>query len=213
MDVHVGSEEIQAATNHFWNADSVRAGKQMDGYAQLIEDILLRNGIPKRGVYHNREAKLPGYFRPTKNWDIAVVTEGRVVAAIELKSQAKSFGKNLNNRTEEVIGSSHDLRHASKEVLDQEVKPWIGYLMLMVDNKKSRESRNLRQPHLGADEAFDGASYARRYELLCERMMQKGIVDGGAFILTEGYGHVAEPNSDINFLSFARGLVAHIRSV
>jgi hypothetical protein len=44
-------------------------------------------------------------------------------------------------------------------------------------------------------------------------MMQKGIVDGGAFILTEGYGHVAEPNSDVNFLSFARGLVAHVRSV
>jgi hypothetical protein len=50
---------------------------------------------------------LPGYFRPTKLWDVLVIHDKRLLAAIELKSQVgPSFGNNFNNRTEEATSWS-----------------------------------------------------------------------------------------------------------
>ena len=41
---------------------------------------------------------LPGYFRPTKLWDLLVTYKGQLIAAIELKSHVgPSFGNNFNN--------------------------------------------------------------------------------------------------------------------
>jgi len=52
---------------------------------------------------------LPGFFRATKNWDVLVIHQRRLLAVFEFKSQVGSFGNNLNNRSEEVIGSAADL--------------------------------------------------------------------------------------------------------
>ena len=53
---------------------------------------------------------LPGFFRPTKLWDLLIINQGGLVAALELKSQVgPSFGNNFNNRTEEALGTAVDL--------------------------------------------------------------------------------------------------------
>ena len=90
------------------------AGNNMDGFIALIIDLVKANGLGHAEIHRKRAAlTLPGYFRPTKLWDILVVNDGRLVAAIELKSQVGSFGKNFNNRTEEAdrkstrLNSSH----------------------------------------------------------------------------------------------------------
>jgi hypothetical protein len=60
--------------------------------------------------------ELPGFFRPTKDWDMLVVHEGHLIAAVEFKSQrGPSFGNNFNNRTEEAIGNATDLWTAFRE--------------------------------------------------------------------------------------------------
>ena len=59
--------------------------------------------------------ELPGFFRPSKRWDLVVVHKDRFVAAVEFKSQVGSFGNNLNNRTEEALGNATDLRTAARE--------------------------------------------------------------------------------------------------
>jgi hypothetical protein len=42
--------------------------------------------------------ELPGYFRPTKEWDLLVILDGNLLASIEFKSQiGPSFGNNYNN--------------------------------------------------------------------------------------------------------------------
>lgn len=54
--------------------------------------------------------ELPGFFRPTKKWDLLVVREGQLLVALEAKSQTgPSFGNNFNNRTEEAIGTGTTL--------------------------------------------------------------------------------------------------------
>ncbi len=42
-----------------------------------------------------------------------MVSEGKLLAGIEFKSQVGSFGNNYNNRTEEAIGSAADIWYPS----------------------------------------------------------------------------------------------------
>ena len=89
----------------------------MDGFVALIMDLVKGNGVGHADIHRDRAVvTLPGYFRPTKLWDLVVIYEGRLVAAIELKSQVgPSFGNNFNNRTEEAIGTAHDFWTAYRE--------------------------------------------------------------------------------------------------
>ncbi|MEE4605477.1 MAG: PaeR7I family type II restriction endonuclease, partial [Desulfobacteraceae bacterium] len=82
---------------------------------------------------------MPGYFRPTKLWDLLVMNEGRLVAALEFKSQVgPSFGNNFNNRTEEALGTAHDLWTAYREgAFGEQTRPFVGWLMLLEDAPKS----------------------------------------------------------------------------
>ena len=91
----------------------VTGGKNMDGFSRLVIDLVKANGLADPEIHQKRALlTLPGYFRPTKLWDLLVINEGRLVAAMELKSQVgPSFGNNFNNRTEEAIGTSDRRAH------------------------------------------------------------------------------------------------------
>lgn len=82
----------------------------MDGFLTLVLDIVRANGLAHAQIHHQRSVlTLPGYFRPTKLWDLLVIYKGELIAAVELKSQVgPSFGNNFNNRTEEATGTAHD---------------------------------------------------------------------------------------------------------
>lgn len=194
----------------------VLGGKHLDGFAGLIEDLLVEAGVPRESVLHDRAATLSGYYRASKTWDTAVVHNGELLAAIEYKAIASSFGNNLNNRSEEAIGSSVDLNDAYEEgVFEPSPAPWIGYSLLMADTPRSvgRPVRVL-EPSFDVEEEFQQATYARRGELLCLRMARKRIVSGAAFLLSgpeEGLeGDYAEPNAELTFERFCRSLIGHV---
>jgi hypothetical protein len=96
---------------------SVTGGKNMDGFTALVIDLVRANGLSHAALYKERAVlTLPGFFRPTKIWDLLVIDDGRLIAAIELKSHVgPSFGNNFNNRAEEAIGTAHDLWTAYRE--------------------------------------------------------------------------------------------------
>jgi hypothetical protein len=78
----------------------------------------METGFAKESIRRRTNIELPGYYRPTKKWDLVVVDKSCLVAAIEFKSQAgPSFGNNINNRAEEAIGSAVDIWRAYKEHL------------------------------------------------------------------------------------------------
>lgn len=228
-------EELSDAVQYYWatrsgqgeeqreSEDSTRGrraevlgGQQMDGFAGLIEDILVeQTGISRDSVKHDYHATLPGYYRHEKEWDTAVVHNGELLAAVEYKSQASSFGNNLNNRAEEAIGNNTDLLQAYEEgVFEPSPAPWIGYLMLMADNKESQSVPQVREPNFEVDDEFEGATYVDRMELLCLRMVRQRLVNNAAFILSdeeEGLnGEYWQPNEELKFTRFCRSLVAHV---
>lgn len=166
----------------------VTAGKNMDGFLSLVIDTIKANGLNHAEIYQNKAMlTLPGYFRPTKLWDLLVIYKGELVAAIELKSQVgPSFGNNFNNRTEEAIGTAHDLWTAYREEgFGKQPRPFVGWLMVVEDASGSRSPVRDSSPHFPVFDEFKGASYLKRYDLLCQRLVQEQLYTTAAVITTE----------------------------
>ena len=85
-------KQEQAGREDRGNRSAVTGGGNLDGFIVVFRELVTRNGLPAESLHVQRRAlTLPGYFRPTKVWDIVVVHSGRLVAAVELKSQVGSL--------------------------------------------------------------------------------------------------------------------------
>lgn len=191
----------------------VTAGKNMDGFIALILDIIRANGLAHADIYQKRAVlTLPGFFRPTKLWDLLVIHKGELIAAIELKSQVgPSFGNNFNNRTEEAIGTAHDLWTAYREgAFGKQPRPFIGWLILVEDASESRTPVSNSSPHFPMFEEFKGASYLQRYDLLCQKLTQEQLYTIASLIASP---RTAARNGDFSSLSAMTSLKAFITSL
>lgn len=196
----------------------VTGGKNMNGFADLVIDIVKANGLPHAQVHQKRAVlTLPGYFRPTKLWDLLVVNEGRLVAALEFKSHVgPSFGNNFNNRTEEAIGTSHDLWTAYREgAFGKQARPFVGWLMVVEDAPKSRSIVKDKSPHFPVFPEFVGASYQKRYDILCQRLALEQLYSAAAVIATPrtavadgAYSELSEMTGLRSFMAALAGNIA-----
>src|ERR1700722_5966038 len=154
---------------------AVTGGAQMDGFIELLTKLVIEAGIDRAHIYYEQSLELPGYFRPNKKWDFLVVVKEQLVAALEAKSQVgPSFGNNFNNRTEEAMGSALDLWTAFREgAFNKTVRPWLGYIFMLEDCEGSRRPVKVKQPHFNVFPEFVDASYAKRYEIFCRKLVRE----------------------------------------
>lgn len=190
--------------------DAVINGKNMDGFVGLVRAVALHCGLPATSIFTDKgRVVLPGYYRATKNWDLLVVHRKRLVAVFEFKSQVGSFGNNFNNRSEEVIGSAADLWVAhehgafnAERILEEPQAvllaaeerppsrasdprpPFLAWLMLLEECAGSTSPVRADEPHYRVFPEFRGASYAQRYHLLCERLMERQLYSAAALVLS-----------------------------
>jgi hypothetical protein len=192
--------------------DAVISGKNMDGFISLVRQVAIHCGLPAEAVITNRRhVILPGYFRATKNWDVLVIYKRRLIAVFEFKSQVGSFGNNFNNRSEEVIGAAADLwvahcngayqdnpasptdamvvRESTVPLLHPDLQrdprpPFLGWLMLLEECKGSMTPVRCDEPNYRVFPEFRGASYARRYQILCERLMERQLYSAASLVLS-----------------------------
>lgn len=196
----------------------VTAGKNMDVFLALIKDIVHLNGLEQADIYLQRSALLlPGYYRPTKLWDMLVVNHGQLVAAIELKSQVgPSFGNNINNRTEEAIGTAVDLWTAYREgAFGDHPRPFVGWMMLVEECAGARSPIRYNSPHFSLFPEFRGASYADRYNILCRKLVQEQLYTTASLLLsprssvdTGEYTELSEMTSLKTFVTTFAGHIA-----
>lgn len=195
----------------------VTAGKNMDGFIALVIDIVKANGLSHAAIHQERRlVTLPGYFRPTKLWDLLIINDGRLIAAIELKSQVgPSFGNNFNNRTEEAIGTAHDLWTAYREgAFGKQPRPFVGWMMLVEDTEASRRPVKDSSPHFPIFPEFQNASYLKRYDVLCQRLVQEQLYTTACIMAsprdatsTGAYSDLSEMTS---FKTFVTALAGHV---
>ena len=197
---------------------AVTGGAQMDGFVDLFTDLIVDAGISKKYIFRKKALQLPGFFRPTKEWDLLVVKDNTLIAAIEAKSQVgPSFGNNFNNRTEEAMGSALDLWTAYREgALLASPQPFLGYLFMLEDCAASNKPVKVREPHFKVFPEFVGASYMKRYELFCRKLVLERHYTSTAFITSDRVrgesGEYKTPAEDLSLQRFAKTLVAHVSS-
>lgn len=165
----------------------VTAGKNMDAFIEILINVARDNGLTNAEVCTQRsKLTLPGYYRPTKNWDLLILNGPRLVAAVELKSQVgPSFGNNFNNRAEEAIGTAHDFWTAYREKALGEYapRPFVGWIILVEDCPASRVGGlRIDSPHFNVFSDFREASYLERYEILCRKLMVEGLYTCAALV-------------------------------
>ena len=192
---------------------SVTAGKNMDGFLALVKDIVHANGLEHADIHLARRVlTLPGYFRPTKLWDMLVINKGRLVAALEFKSHVgPSFGNNFNNRAEEAIGTAHDLWTAYREgAFGENPRPFVGWMMMLEDSEGSRSPVRDTSPHFKLLPEFAGASYAERYNVMCRKLMQEQLYSAASVIVSP---RSAADTGKYNELSEMTGLKTFVTSL
>lgn len=196
----------------------VTAGKNMDGFVALAAEIVQANGLEDAEIHRQGQAlTLPGYFRPTKLWDLIVINRGRLIAALEFKSQAgPSFGNNFNNRVEEAVGAAQDLWTAYREgAFGKQMRPFVGWMMLLEDDEKSRSSVDIRCLNFSAFGEFECASYADRYDIFCRKLVLEGLYTAASLVLsrrasanTGDYSELCEMTGLRTFASLLAGHAA-----
>jgi hypothetical protein len=192
---------------------AVTGGAQMNGFINLVRDLLCESGLPKAHIFCERYIELPGWYRPEKKWDLLIVNDRKLLAGIEFKSQVGSFGNNYNNRTEEAIGSAVDLWAAYREgAFKPSARPWLGYLMLLEEAPGSVNSVRATEPHFKVFPEFKNASYAKRYEILLTKLVRERLYDAACFLTSNAAdgpkGIYREPAPELNFQNFVSSLLA-----
>lgn len=201
---------------------AVTSGKNMDGFLGLVKDVVSANGLPDATVHVKKGVVvLPGYFRPTKLWDVVVMRGPELIAVLEFKSQVgPSFGNNFNNRTEEAIGSGHDIMTAYREGAfgEDARKPFLGWLIHVEDCAASTKPIKTTSPHFPVMEGFENnPSYATRYDMLCRRMVQEQLYDAATLLMSprssRDGGDYSELSELTSIKSLVAGLAAHVATV
>lgn len=236
-------ERVSDAVMSFWGVrqtDGVRSGKTLDAFVDVFTWIVHSHGLPEATVMTGRQAQLPGFFRPTKSWDVLILNNGTLLAAIELKSIADSFGKNANNRNEEALGSGVDLKEAFEEdAFEGLTRLFTGYLILVEDCPETDASVQIQMKHFRAMKEFmsnpdareevyvkndagifpsiPGVSYMDRFDILCRRLMQKNLYTAASVVksprsaITDGeYSSVSR---DTGIKAFLASLASHVETI
>ena len=220
-------KEVKKAIDLFWDTknkqtesrkktdqgtrSSVTGGKHLDGFVALLVKVAIDVGVPKEYIYTIGNV-LPGYFRPTKDWDLLIINQKKqLIAAIELKSQVGSIGNNFNNRTEEALGNAVDLWTAYREKgFPQASPPWVGYFIIVEKSDKSTNIVRIKEPHYPVRKEFIETSYLDRYKLLCQKLMLEKHYNAASIIWSKKnkeYGNIDEDLSIETFLNSYMGFL------
>lgn len=197
---------------------AVTGGKHADEFVGLIGRMVCDAGLSNFCVHLKQKVPrtLPGFFRPAKEWDLVVISGSELVAVVEVKSQVGSFGNNFNNRVEEALGNATDFWTAYREGLFKpSQKPWLGYLFMLEEKPTSmRPTKEIRLSPFPVDEPFQRRSYAKRYELVCERLLRERLYDAACFFTSNAeaglLGGFTEPNPELSLKNFAISLHARV---
>mgnify|MGYP003588765963 FL=1 len=225
--------KIQAAIDAFWgmrlyqaNAitnnvqggtrNQVLAAKHLDAIRALVIDGLTAINVPAHHIFHSgRGTRIPGYYRPSKNWDLAATDPaGQLMVLLELKSMTGSYGNNQNNRFEEGLGNVTDVTAAINSRIIPS-RPWLGYVFVTGDDSGSNAIPSAQPTFYPPDPAFAGATYLDRAQTFIERVVTSGLYDAGWYVATQPPpprtpAAWREPSPGLTWSAFYSSLAQHV---
>lgn len=196
----------------------VTSGRHLDPLSELVRGIFIDAGMPAESVHcGGRNLQIPGFYRPQKKWDVVVVHQGVLVAAVEFKSILGSYGNNMNNRTEESLGNATDLLEAAEQGLIGTRPPWLGFVFFMQDDERSRKGgKSAKEPHFNIDPEFVGANYQSRASIWLRRLLMKRLYNAAWYALVDpalGVEGVREPDPELSWAKFEAAIRGRVGEV
>ena len=234
---------VSEAVKNFWTVrerEGVRGSRTLDAFVDLLTWVVHSHGLPDAIVLTGRKAQIPGFFRPTKSWDVVIMDHDTLIATIELKSIADSFGKNANNRNEEALGSGVDIKEAFEEdAFEGLTRLFTGYLILVEDCQETSANVQIQMKHFRAMEEFmlnpetreevyvrnskgefpaiNGVSYMNRFDILCRRLMQKNLYTAASVIKSPRSaienGEYSAASRETSIKAFLASLASHVETI
>ena len=200
---------------------AVRGGGHFAPLVNLVAQFFIDAGYPPSSIgAQGATVELPGYYRPTKRWDLVIAHRGVLVAAFEMKALGgPSFGNNYNNRVEEALGSAVDLSRARVARLLGNEQPWLGYFFIMEDHVKSRaqSTRAPRGKMFKEDPGWVGRSYQERFAQTGERLLEEKLYDAVCYVVSSPASpEPTEPSLLIDWKHFSaaiQGRISYLRQL
>lgn len=115
---------------------------------------------------------------------------------------------------EEVVGVSRDFWLAYRErAFGVSESPWLGYFFFLEDSGSSTRPVSLQKGPFAPMAVFEGSSYLRRYEILCERLMLERDYSATALLVSDKDGRaIRDGGPNVAAYSFFRSLYAHLKA-
>jgi hypothetical protein len=113
------------------------------------------------------------------------------------------------------MGSALDLWTAYREgAFLNSPQPFLGYFFMLEDCPASQRSVKIKEPHFKVFPEFIDASYMKRYEIFCRKLVLERHYTSAAFITSNRetgiQGKFSTCTDDISLELFARSLVASV---
>src|SRR6185437_10177121 len=115
------------------------------------------------------------------------------------------------------IGTAHDFWTAYREgAFGKQPRPFVGWLMLVEDAQESRTPVRDSSPHFPVFPEFQGASYLKRYAILCQRLVQEQLYTTASIITSPrtaiGSGDYSDLSDMTSLKTFVAALAGHVAS-
>ncbi len=215
---------VESAVRHFWNTRSTQArrqkqggsadqgarsavtgGAQMDGFIDLFARLALRSGARPHDVLQGKNAELPGCLALRRRWDLLVMHDSQILCAFKFACTTLPASNDaVASLADNAVGSAFDFWRAyGRGALNHDIKPWLGYLLLVVglSDASNRAPRRSRQPSTKLDAAEYGA--------LCRNLVRNRFYDGAALLLVGPGGNYSQPAQDLGLECLCRFLVCY----
>jgi hypothetical protein len=182
----------------------------MDGFVDVFRCLLIENRVPAASFAIERSLVVPGAFTVTHRWDLAIVQEGAVLAAVDFETPRGAKG--LADYANRAVGVAEDVCAAYRMGnFGRAWRPWLGALVLAEDTQEARRPSKAPRAPFRVDGDLRRASHLGRIELFLRRVLMARIYDSCALIASrpaEGpQGQYSEPASDLSVRRFLADLV------
>jgi len=226
---HLHQQQTQQASRNQTNGATERGsrgstlgGKHLDGFK--VFDAWCAQQLGLDADCFQPEIVVPGVMQRSKAWDSAMLVgdgefldQKELVVLTEYKSISCSYGRNFNNRVEEMVGAAISTRKAFQE-LAPDVPLMLRQIFVVVDDG-SGELQRAPKPLSGskvrgfsAKAPYDGLSMEQRFAKAWQAMHQPGVLWDQVLLLQcqQGSTNFVEPNPQLGLASSLKDLADFI---
>lgn len=188
---------------------------RLEGFHALVSRILADNGLPGARVHTRHGLELPGFFLPTRPWDVVVTHEGRLVAALAIRERtARSLENGFVPLGEEALSTGKEMDAlCRKQAFGPGLRPWFGWLVLLEDGPALTRPAAVAPTFLQVVPEYRHTTHAEWYELLLRKLERERLFDACALLLCPGEpnqsGDYREPARDLGGRRFLAHLASH----